>query len=51
MLRFSLIQSGLIEISPEEGVKDSRPTSSMIECLDFRLVIDTEHPKESGKLR
>ncbi len=48
MLRFSLIQAGLIEITPEEGVKDSRPTSSLLENGSFRIVIDTEHPKEDG---
>jgi glyoxylase-like metal-dependent hydrolase (beta-lactamase superfamily II) len=47
-LRFALIQPGLIEITPEEGVKDSRPTSSLLEHGAFRVVIDTEHPKEDG---
>jgi len=48
LLEFSLIQAGSIEITPEEGVKDSRPTSSLITCNGFNLVIDTEHPKEDG---
>jgi glyoxylase-like metal-dependent hydrolase (beta-lactamase superfamily II) len=48
LLKFSLIQAGSIEITQEEGVKDSRPTSSLIACGDFNLVIDTEHPKEDG---
>ncbi len=48
MLKFMLIQSGLIEITPEEGVKDSRPTSSLLENNGFQAVIDTEHPKEDG---
>jgi glyoxylase-like metal-dependent hydrolase (beta-lactamase superfamily II) len=47
-LRFVLIQPGLIEITPEEGVKDSRPTSPLLENGAFRVVIDTEHPKEDG---
>lgn len=45
MIRFSLIQKGLIEITPEEGIRDSRPTSSLLECNGFKAVIDTEHPK------
>jgi N-acyl homoserine lactone hydrolase len=48
LLKFSLIQAGSIEITPEEGVKDSRPTSSLVTCDGFNLVIDTEHPKEDG---
>lgn len=48
MLKFTLIQTGLIEITPEAGVKDSRPTSSLLEHGAFRAVIDTEHPKEDG---
>ncbi len=48
MIKFSLIQTGLIEITREEGVKDSRPTSSLLEDGQFRVVIDTEHPKEDG---
>jgi glyoxylase-like metal-dependent hydrolase (beta-lactamase superfamily II) len=48
VLKFSLIQPGRIDITPEEGVKDSRPTSSLIEHPKNRLVIDTEHPREDG---
>jgi len=48
LLKFSLIQAGTIEITSEEGVKDSRPTSSLLACNDFNLVVDTEHPKEDG---
>jgi glyoxylase-like metal-dependent hydrolase (beta-lactamase superfamily II) len=47
-VRFELIQAGSIDITPEEGVKDSRPTSSLLEHEGFRVVIDTEHPKEDG---
>jgi len=47
-VRFELIQAGSIEITPEEGIKDSRPTSSLLEHEGFRVVIDTEHPKEDG---
>jgi len=48
LLRFDLIQTGLIEITREEGVKDSRPTSSLLRCGNATAVIDTEHPKEDG---
>jgi glyoxylase-like metal-dependent hydrolase (beta-lactamase superfamily II) len=48
LLTFDLIQTGLIEITQEEGVKDSRPTSSLLGGEQFRCVIDTEHPKEDG---
>jgi glyoxylase-like metal-dependent hydrolase (beta-lactamase superfamily II) len=48
VLQFSLIQEGLIEITAAEGVRDSRPTSSMLSHDGFRMVIDTEHPKEDG---
>jgi glyoxylase-like metal-dependent hydrolase (beta-lactamase superfamily II) len=48
VIQFSIIQPGLIEITPEEGVKDSRPTSSLLQRGGFRLVIDTEHPREDG---
>ncbi len=47
-MKFSLIQPGSIEITREEGVKDSRPASSLIEHESFRVVIDTEHPREDG---
>jgi len=47
-VKFELIQAGSIEITPKEGVKDSRPTSSLLEHEGFRVVIDTEHPKEDG---
>ena len=48
MVSFSLVQPGLIEITPEEGVKDSRPTCSLLVNDDFRVLIDLEHPKEDG---
>jgi glyoxylase-like metal-dependent hydrolase (beta-lactamase superfamily II) len=47
-MQFTIIQPGFIEITPEEGVKDCRPTSSLLRRDEFRLVIDTEHPKENG---
>jgi glyoxylase-like metal-dependent hydrolase (beta-lactamase superfamily II) len=48
LLSFRLVQPGCISISPEEGVTDSRPTSSLLEYGDCRILIDTEHPKEDG---
>jgi glyoxylase-like metal-dependent hydrolase (beta-lactamase superfamily II) len=47
-LRFDIVQKGLIDISQTEGIKDSRPTSSLITSSGLRLLIDTEHPKEDG---
>ena len=49
MLKFGLIQAGNIEISRTKGVTNSRPTSSMIRNGNFKLIIDTEHPREDGK--
>jgi glyoxylase-like metal-dependent hydrolase (beta-lactamase superfamily II) len=49
VLQFELIQPGRIEITPEEGVKDSRPSSSLLQSGNCRTVIDTEHPKEDGR--
>jgi len=48
VLNFSVVQSGCIVITEEEGVKDSRPTSSLIKFRGCTVVIDTEHPKEDG---
>ncbi len=45
MIRFSIVQEGLIEITPQEGIKDSRPTSSLLEYNGFRALVDTEHPR------
>ena len=47
-LVFNIVQTGLIDISQTEGVKDSRPTSSLLISQSIRLLIDTEHPKEDG---
>jgi hypothetical protein len=48
-MRFPLIQLGLIDITPEEGVKRSRPTSSLIEEQGCRILVGTVHPKEDGQ--
>ncbi|MBN2401678.1 MAG: MBL fold metallo-hydrolase [Spirochaetes bacterium] len=45
---FKIVQPGLIEITKEEGVKDSRPSSSLIITNGCNILIDTEHPKEDG---
>jgi len=44
-LEFRLIRQGVIEITPADGVKENRPSSSLIICDDFKVVIDIEHPK------
>jgi len=49
VIRFGIIQPGLIEITQKEGMKEYRPTSSLLACGAFRLVIDTTHPKEDKK--
>jgi glyoxylase-like metal-dependent hydrolase (beta-lactamase superfamily II) len=48
MLFFKIVQEGLIEITPEDGIKDSKPTCSLLENDGFRVLIDLEHPKEDG---
>jgi glyoxylase-like metal-dependent hydrolase (beta-lactamase superfamily II) len=48
-LVFNIVQTGLIDISQTEGIKDSRPTSSLLTSPSIKLVIDTEHPKEDGE--
>ena len=47
-MEFKIVQSGLIEITEEEGVKDSRPSSSLLKINGCNILIDTEHPKEDG---
>ncbi len=42
-----MVQQGVIEFSASEGVTECRPTSSLLQIGGFRLLIDTEHPKES----
>lgn len=48
MIEMHTVQTGLIDISQEEGVKDSRPTCTYLKVGDFNVLIDTEHPKEDG---
>lgn len=46
MPRFGVIRSGVMEVSLEGGITESRPTSSFIECNGMRVVIDTAHPND-----
>jgi len=41
-----VIRPGLIDISREEGVKESWPSCSLLERAGFRLLVDLAHPKE-----
>lgn len=45
-LKFSVIQSGSIEISAEKGVQDSRPSCSLLTLGSMNILIDLEHPQE-----
>jgi glyoxylase-like metal-dependent hydrolase (beta-lactamase superfamily II) len=45
VIRFGIIQQGLIEVTQKEGMKEYRPSSSLLACGSFRIVIDTTHPK------
>lgn len=42
-----VVRPGLIEVSRDEGVKESRPSCSLLECAGFRVLVDLGHPKES----
>jgi N-acyl homoserine lactone hydrolase len=42
----AVIRPGLIEISPDEGVKESWPTCTLLECSGFHVLVDLGHPKE-----
>ena len=44
-MKFKLIHQGVIEITQVDGVKENRPSSSLITCNDLKVVIDIEHPK------
>ena len=47
-LGFTVIHSGLIEISMEKGVMDARPSCSLLRLGSMNILIDLEHPKEDG---
>jgi glyoxylase-like metal-dependent hydrolase (beta-lactamase superfamily II) len=49
MIDFRIVQEGSIEITREDGVKDSRPTCSLLSLNGFNVLIDLEHPKEDGR--
>ncbi len=42
----AVVRPGLIEISRDEGVKESSPTCTLLECAGFRILVDLGHPKE-----
>ena len=48
MMNLRLVQTGAIEITEKEGRKDSRPTSSLLKCGEFKVLIDLEHPRKDG---
>jgi glyoxylase-like metal-dependent hydrolase (beta-lactamase superfamily II) len=45
-VNLAVVRPGLIEITPDEGVKESRPSCSLLECAGFRVLVDLGHPKE-----
>jgi len=45
-LTLSVVRSGLIDITPQEGVKESWPSSTLIEHDGFRVLVDLAHPAE-----
>lgn len=47
-MKFSLVQAGSIEITKNEGVKNSRPSSSLLECGGNKVLVDLEHPRKDG---
>ncbi|MCP4600423.1 MAG: MBL fold metallo-hydrolase [Proteobacteria bacterium] len=49
MIKTNVIQQGRIEMTPDECVKECSPTSSLLELEDFKVVIDTMHPKEDKR--
>ena len=51
MLQFRIVQNGTFEMTPETGVTDNRPTSSLIQSKGLNVLIDLDHPvKESSDL-
>jgi glyoxylase-like metal-dependent hydrolase (beta-lactamase superfamily II) len=45
-----VVRPGLIEITPDEGVKESWPSCSLLQCAGFRVLVDLAHPKEDPEL-
>jgi len=51
MLQFKTVQIGTFEMTPETGVTDNRPTSSLIQSEGWTVLIDLDHPvKDSSDL-
>jgi len=51
VLQFRIVQNGTFEMTPETGVTDNRPTSSLIRSEGLNVLIDLDHPiKESSDL-
>ncbi len=54
MLHFSVVQNGTFEMTPETGVTDNRPTSSLIESEgwnvleNWNILIDLDHPEKDS---
>jgi glyoxylase-like metal-dependent hydrolase (beta-lactamase superfamily II) len=46
----TLVRPGRIEVSPEEGVKESWPSCTLLEHRGFRVLVDLAHPGESPAL-
>ncbi len=44
MLQFKTVQNGTFEMTPETGVTDNRPTSSLIQSERWNMLIDLDHP-------
>lgn len=45
-ITLAVVRPGLIEISRDEGVKESWPTCTLLECAGFRVLVDLGHPGE-----
>ncbi len=54
MLHFNVVQNGTFEMTPETGVTDNRPTSSLIESEgwnvleNWNILIDLDHPEKDS---
>ena len=44
MLQFRIVQNGTFEMTPETGVTDNRPSSSLIQSERCNILIDLDHP-------
>ncbi len=48
MLQFETVQNGTFEMSPEKGVTDNRPTSSLIQSECWNILIDLDSPVKNS---